>query len=241
MHDDHRSDALRAETPAEQYDRWYAGSADGSGPYDSYDKPYRDSHYFPLYKGVLDEVVRLGGRRVLEVGCGSGSFAHLLLDQSKLDYHGYDFSEVAVRKARARTGRPELFSVAQAGDGTMQRHEHDTVVCLEVLEHIENDLEVVESWKPGVQCVCSVPNFDQPDHVRFFRTEDEVLRRYEGMINMSSIRRVPRALVRGRGWAEYFRQLRWSRNDPKRVLGMLGINTFENIAGWLLFSGRRRG
>jgi 2-polyprenyl-3-methyl-5-hydroxy-6-metoxy-1,4-benzoquinol methylase len=140
--------------------------------------------------------------RVLEVGCGSGSFAHLLLDRSKLDYQGFDFSEVAIRKVRARTGRPDRFSVAKAGDETSLRHEHDTIVCLEVLEHIENELEVVRSWKPGVLCVCSVPNFDQPDHVRFFRSEDEIARRYGDLIDLASIRCMPRALVRVRGWAD---------------------------------------
>jgi 2-polyprenyl-3-methyl-5-hydroxy-6-metoxy-1,4-benzoquinol methylase len=239
MKEHDRQETLRSETPAEQYDRWYAGSADGSGLYDAYERPYHDSHYYPLYKSVLEEVVRFGGRRVLEVGCGSGSFAQLLFDRSTLDYQGYDFSEVAIRKARARTGRPGRFSVAKAGDESTSSYEHDTIVCLEVLEHIENDLEVVKSWKPGVACVCSVPNFDSPDHVRYFRHEDEIARRYGNLIQLASIRRVPRALVRGRGWREYLRQLRWSRDNPKRMLAMLGYKTFDNLAGWFLFSGRR--
>jgi SAM-dependent methyltransferase len=237
--DDHQQ-RLRPETPAAQYNRWYVGSANSSGPYDDYDRPYLDSHYYPLYKRVLDEVLRLGGHRVLDVGCGSGSFAQLLMDRSNLDYLGFDFSEVAIRKARERTGQPDRFFVAKVGDAAPLRREHDTIVCLEVLEHIENDLEVVQNWKPGVLCVCSVPNFDQPDHVRFFRDEGEVARRYGHLIDFATIRRVARALVRGRGWREYLRQLRWSRNNPRRLLAMLGYKTFENLAGWILFSGRRK-
>lgn len=233
-----QGEPLRAQSGAEDYDRFYQGDASGEVSYDAYNKPYWESHYFPLYRRTLDEVVRLGGKRVLEVGCGSGSFAHLLFDNSKLEYHGFDFSAAAIAKARVRTGRPGAFSVADASGQLAESWEYDTVVCLEVLEHIEGDLDVIRGWKAGAQCVCSVPNFDQPDHVRYFRNEGEVRARYEGVVHLETVARVPRALVRGRGWREYLRQLRWSRNDPRRFLGMLGFRTFEYVAGWVLFSGR---
>jgi 2-polyprenyl-3-methyl-5-hydroxy-6-metoxy-1,4-benzoquinol methylase len=237
---DDRSNNLRAEKSVEQYDRWYSGSGGGDF-YAAYDRPYWDSHYYPLYVAVLDEVLRLGARRVLEVGCGSGSFGHMLLQRTSIDYHGFDFSAAAIEKARTRTGQPERFSVARAAEGSGPLVDYDAVVCLEVLEHIENDLDVVKGWKHGCLCVCSVPNFDQPDHVRFFRHEDEVRGRYGSLIDCDTVRRIPRALVRGRGWREYFRQLRWSREEPKRLAAMLGYKTFDNLAGWFVFSGRRRG
>jgi SAM-dependent methyltransferase len=177
---------------------------------------------------------------VLEVGCGSGSFAHLLLQRSSIAYHGFDFSAEAIRRAGQRTGRPELFSIARAEADTVNQRPYDTIVCLEVLEHIERDVDVVANWPAGKRCVCSVPNFDQADHVRFFRHEDQVHERYGRYIELQEVRRIPRALIRGRGWREYLRQLRWSRNDPHRLLGMLGYKTFENLAGWLVFSGIRR-
>ncbi len=240
MEDKRLQDVLREETPAESYDQLYSIEGDENRSYGAYDRPYWDSHYYPLYKKVFDEVVRIGGQKVLEVGCGSGSFAHLLFDRSSLDYHGFDFSEAAIRKAGLRTKKPDRFSVARAGDDVLMARPYDTIVCLEVLEHIERDLDVVKSWRPGCNCVCSVPNFDQPDHVRFFRNEDEVRERYRGLIDMDKVQRIPRALVLGRGWADYLRQLRWSRNNPKRLLGLLGYNTFENLAGWIVFSGQRR-
>ena len=240
MIDDPRSDVGREETPAQEYDRLYAAGSDSDRSYDAYSRHYLDSHYYPLYKGVFDEVARLGSRRVLEVGCGSGSFAHLLFDHSDIEYRGFDFSEQAIRRARERTGKPERFFVAQAGNDAAMSHDYDTIVCLEVLEHIERDLDVIAGWRGGSTCVCSVPNFDQPDHVRIFRHQEEVRRRYGDLIELDRIRCIPRALVRGRGLREYLRQLRWSRGDPKRFLAMLGYKTFENLAGWIVFSGRRR-
>lgn len=241
MNNRHQPELLREAKSAEEYDQLYSSVGDDNRAYGAYDRPYWNSHYYPLYKAVFEEVVRLGGQKILEVGCGSGSFAHLLFDKSRLDYHGFDFSDAAVNKARVRTGKADRFSVARAGDNAAMQRSHDTIVCLEVLEHIEEDLKVVEGWKPGCICVCSVPNFDQADHVRFFRHEDEVRERYARLIDLEHVQRIPRALVRGRGWGEYLRQLRWSRNDPKRLLAMLGYKTFENLAGWIIFSGRRRG
>ncbi len=233
MADEIDRDLLRKELPADSYDDFYrVGSA--------YDRPYWASHYYPLYCAALSEVTRLGGSSVLEVGCGSGSFAHLLLQRSSIEYHGFDFSEEAIRRARQRTGRPEWFSVDRAESNTVTQRRYDTIVCLEVLEHIERDIDVVAKWPAGKFCVCSVPNFDATGHVRFFRHEDDVFERYGRYIELQRIRRIPLALIRGRGWREYLRQLRWSRNDPARLLGMLGYRTFENVAGWLLFSGIRK-
>src|SRR6516225_3699946 len=37
----------------------------------------------------------------------------------------------------------------------------------------------------------------------------------------------------------YLRNLRWSRDDPSRFLGFLGIQTFDRLGGWFLFYGTK--
>ena len=93
MASERRPDVLRDETPAEVYDQFYSSVGDDAGVYGVYDRPYRDSHYFPLNKAIFEEVVRLGGQTILEVSCDNGSFAHLLFDKSELDYHNFDNSQ----------------------------------------------------------------------------------------------------------------------------------------------------
>ena len=116
---------------------------------------------------------------------------------------------------------------------------YDTVVCTEVLEHIEADLTVIENWKSGANCICSVPNFDFETHVRVFLTEEDVRCRYGDLIDIERIIRVARPLIRGRSVREYFRQLCWNRDNPKRFMALLGYRTFDNLAGWFVFSGKR--
>lgn len=226
-------DKIRDEAPVDAYEEMYENEG-------IYDLPYNKSLYWPMFRKTLEEVKRLAGKSVLEVGCGSGSFAQMLADHSDLNYRGFDFSAKGVEKARQRNGRDDLFRVANALDANSYTGNFDTIVCTEVLEHIEQDLEVIGNWPSGIACVCSVPNFDYPTHVRYFLKEDQVLGRYGDLIEIERITRVARPLVLGRTFREYLRQLRWSRDNPKRFMAMLGYKTFDNLAGWFVFSGRRK-
>ena len=62
-----------------------------------FDLPYRHSCYYPMYKIVLSMIRRLGMNSILEVGCGSGAFAHMVLEQTKLQYQGFDFQQGSCR------------------------------------------------------------------------------------------------------------------------------------------------
>jgi SAM-dependent methyltransferase len=206
-----------------------------------YDLPYWNSAYYPLFKQVLAEVERRDVRSILEVGCGTGAFAHLVMSRTKLEYHGFDFSRVAVSKASRRTSRPDAFFVADAtASASYSGHSYDCVVCTEVLEHIEADREVVSAWASEARCVCSVPNFDADTHVRLFRSEDEVGRRYGDLIAIDCIVRVKKPVLSDISAKNVFRALRWNRYRPRRLLQILGLSTFNSVGGWFLFSGVRR-
>lgn len=226
------TDKLRSEAPSHKYDSVYvAGGA--------YDRPYRKSSYYPLYRATLAEVQRLGGSRILEVGCGNGSFAQMLFEHTSFNYIGFDFNEQATQMARLRTSHPDDFFVGDALQEDSYHHDYDTIVCSEVLEHVEDDRLVISRWRTGTRCVCSVPNFDYDTHVRYFLSEEEIRSRYDGLIDIDRVIRVKKPLIRGRGIREYFKQLRWSRNNPTRLFAHLGYRTFENLAGWFVFSGNR--
>lgn len=206
-----------------------------------YDLPYRHSAYFPLFRKVLREVKRYGADDVLEVGCGTGAFAHLLMDRSHIRYQGFDFSAVAIKKAAARTGRPSSFFV---GDATSSEsygsHTPKCIVCTEVLEHIEDDLHAISHWPSGTHCVCSVPNFDAATHVRYFRSEAEVLARYGEQIEIESVVRIRKPVLPNISLASRLRALRWNRYRPRRLMDIMGLSSFDSAGGWFLFTGKRR-
>jgi SAM-dependent methyltransferase len=228
-----RARSERNEAPAEAYDRQFSESEQA-------DRHYSRSIEYRLYRKVCERLDGAPRQQILEVGCGTGAFAHCVMETSPRSYRGFDFSEVAVQKARARTGCHDCFFVGDARHATSYEGLYHTIVCLEVLEHIERDLDVIAHWRSASECICSVPNFEYPTHVRWFRDEEEILSRYQHLISIREIERIPCPLVQGRGWRAYLRQLRWSRNDPRRLKGLLGYGSFDNFAGWFLFCGRRK-
>lgn len=205
-----------------------------------YNLPYRHSVYFPLFKRVLEEVQRQNAHAILEVGCGAGAFGHMVLEQTNLAYQGFDFSSVAVAKAIARTGRNDMF---YEGDATSQSayndKQFDCIVCTEVLEHIENDLEAISRWPIGTHCVCSVPNFDADSHVRFFHDEDEVRARYGKLVDCTTIVRIKKPVLSDISKSSILRALRWNRYHPRQLIEILGMGSFNAVGGWFLFSGKR--
>ena len=227
---------MKQEFESGQYDRIYAEG----GAERIYDVPYRHSGYYPLFRQVARALKARRVQTVLEVGCGSGGLAHLLHDQGGVRYRGFDFSPVAVDRARTRFGQSELFFVSDARSAESYVGEYDAIVCTEVLEHVEADLEVVARWQPGINCVCSVPNFDADNHVRFFRSEAEVRDRYGKLIDIDSVVRVKKPFLSDISLGSYARALRWNRYRPARLAAILGLASFDDLGGWFVFSGRRR-
>jgi cyclopropane fatty-acyl-phospholipid synthase-like methyltransferase len=215
---------------ADFYDSMHA-QVDGSVRWTRYDR---------LFRKIVSNLRHHGSRSILEVGCGSGFLAKMILQEHDGNYRGFDFSAQAVNNAAGRTGRPELFFVGDALDQRCYDGDYDTVVCTEVLEHIDHDLEAIQLWRDETWCVCSVPNFDYDGHVRYFNDSDEVATRYGGLIEIQEIVRVARPLIPDRRINSYLRNLRWSRNNPSELLGFLGIQTFSRLGGWFLFFGRKK-
>jgi SAM-dependent methyltransferase len=83
------------------------------------------------------------GQRVIEIGCGLGNFTRYLLDRELVV--GIDIEPACAEQwQRAFPGQTNLIGTAM--DATdpafleLKQHRPDTVVCLNVLEHIEDDV-----------------------------------------------------------------------------------------------------
>jgi 2-polyprenyl-3-methyl-5-hydroxy-6-metoxy-1,4-benzoquinol methylase len=127
---------------------------------------------------IADRVRRAGAPAVLEIGCGPGYLAAFLIDQGVRDYTGLDFSRSALERARQAVPRGRFIEGDARTATAYQDCRYDILICTEVLEHIEADLDVVSRFPGGIRCLCSVPNFEDDSHVRTFRDADEVLARY---------------------------------------------------------------
>jgi 2-polyprenyl-3-methyl-5-hydroxy-6-metoxy-1,4-benzoquinol methylase len=111
-------------------------------------------------------VARELGQRVVEVGCGIGNFTGLLLDRELVV--ALDREDACIQLLRQRyPGRRNLhaFTGDAASDALrdLARFRPDSVVCVNVLEHIEDDLAALDAMAsilaPGGVMVLLVPAF----------------------------------------------------------------------------------
>src|SRR4051794_4169383 len=110
-------------------------------------------------------VTRELGRRVVEVGCGIGNFTAKLLDRESVI--ALDIEPDCVERLKERyPNQPNLHTFA--GDAAsvlrgLSRFRPDSCVCLNVLEHIEDDYEAIDAMasvlEPGGIIVLMIPAF----------------------------------------------------------------------------------
>jgi SAM-dependent methyltransferase len=106
------------------------------------------------------------GSRVLEVGCGTGNFTQHLLDREAVI--AVDIEPACIERLRMRfPGRANLTAAVESPEresfATLARYRPECCVCLNVLEHVEDDalaLRAMASVLPrGGAIVLLVPAF----------------------------------------------------------------------------------
>jgi glycosyltransferase involved in cell wall biosynthesis len=118
-----------------------------------------------LNEWILEQFRQYIGNRVLEAGCGIGNFTELLLDRERLVC--LDNDPLYVEMLNWRLGHLEnvtthKFDLADsAGYEGLQSERIDTIVCLNVLEHIAPDEQVLRAYldllQPGGHAIILVP------------------------------------------------------------------------------------
>jgi SAM-dependent methyltransferase len=114
---------------------------------------------------IVEELDPYVGARVLDVGCGTGNILEFFLDRDLVV--GIDIGPEFVDKARDRFGDRLNFR-AQVGDisdpgivAALSGDPFDSIICVNVLEHIEDDVSALSHMAqlliPGGRVVLFVP------------------------------------------------------------------------------------
>jgi 2-polyprenyl-3-methyl-5-hydroxy-6-metoxy-1,4-benzoquinol methylase len=162
------------------YDAHYAGSIE-------YRKHYTESVYYAGWTIVCDRLLRHGVQSVLDIGCGPGQFASLLTESTKVEYLGLDFCGEAIRMAETVCPQCRFLEADVFADQHLEEHDYDAVVSLEFLEHVENDIAVLQRIRPGTLFLGSVPSFPSASHVRHFDATEEVAERYSHLFSRFNV------------------------------------------------------
>ena len=130
---------------------------------------------------MADTVRPYTGNRILELGAGIGNMTQQLSGGRKC-YLASDIDEEHLARLRVRfRGRPNMdirkVDLCCAEDFADLRGQFDTVVCLNVVEHVKDDLaalrNIYSALAPGGRAIILVPQ-DQ----KIYGTLDEVLGHY---------------------------------------------------------------
>jgi len=95
-----------------------------------------------IYRRILPFI----GQRILEVGAGIGNFTRLLLNRELIvavDKHPACVDYLKARLGNSRTLVPMELDISDPAVCELSPYEFDTVICLNVLEHVEDDLSAL--------------------------------------------------------------------------------------------------
>ena len=124
----------------------------------------RATRYFEWQARLAREQL---GRRVIEVGCGTGNFTRHLLDRELVA--GLDVVEGCVKQARALladhpNAQFHCLDVQDPAFLDLKALEPDSIVCLNVLEHVRDDRLALSHMRevlaPGGRAVFLLPAFE---------------------------------------------------------------------------------
>lgn len=149
---------------------------------------------------------------IADIGSGTGPFTHVLQTRGfpSNNYWGVDFSEKRVEISRNQFPAWN-FEVGDILNVEIRKkfNNFNTFVIFEVLEHIADDIGLLESIPAGSFVILSVPNFADPGHVRFFRNRSQAMARYSPNIEFRSAITF-RSNTRGMEW---YALEGWRKND----------------------------
>lgn len=120
-------------------------------------------------------VVDLGGKDVLDFGCGPGHlFPHLVKQAPDVRYFGLDFSQGSIDELMKKWGKARQFAGGAAiGDFPVALdRQFDVIVCCEVIEHLDDPTleQVCEAFfrllRPGGRIYLATPNAEDLERAK---------------------------------------------------------------------------
>ena len=116
---------------------------------------YRDiKHYRERVNLLIQEISKLtNNSTVLDFGCGDGLYSHLIAKESNCEITGIDIEEDAIKQARAMTAQQDYthkhptFKVRNKGPLDFPDGHFDTIIMLDVIEHLSNPVAILRDLK----------------------------------------------------------------------------------------------
>ncbi len=110
----------------------------------------------------------IGG--IIELGCSNGNFAKKLFKKGMTNYYGIDIQQDKINEAKKKLPLMN-FGCYDILDNLFILKKGATFISFQCLEHIKDDLKVLNTLKEGTKIIISVPNNSYKGHIRWFELE----------------------------------------------------------------------
>lgn len=130
-------------------------------------------HYtqFRLQQGTMPEefaavfaLMSWDGKRVMDVGCGTGDMCGMIANAGAKSVLGVDFSDTAIAEAQSKYQAPNLTFLC--GDVKMIDDRFDVIISNGTLEHMDDPFKTLKMLKgmltPGGSLILTSPNWLNP-------------------------------------------------------------------------------
>lgn len=132
----------------------------------SFDIHAKPPIYFNVVRKEMIPFVPREAKVVLEVGCGDGNFAELLLSRGATEVWGIEYEKDQAELAKKRMAKVLVGDVAEQLGGLPETY-FDAIICNDVLEHLIDPYTVISKLKSKLKkdgvMISSIPN------IRYFR------------------------------------------------------------------------
>lgn len=169
---------------------WYDQAM--TGPDEPAMLPLEDSPWLDVYEALAREITDPYDE-VVDLGCGTGRFLELLRRRGHMGkMTGVDWSAAALAEAEHYVrGFVQLQNTdLDDWEADPERASNTVFVCSEVLEHLQEDIDLVRRIPPGSPFLFSVPNFHSESHLRVFTQVGDLWRRYAELLQFCSWRMI---------------------------------------------------
>jgi methionine biosynthesis protein MetW len=116
----------------------------------------------PRFRKVLEIAGKLGGKKLLDIGCGDGTYTLVLKDLLKTEETvGIEISPEAVGLAKEKGIKAYQLDIDEE-KLPFEDASFDIIYCGEIIEHVFNPDRLLEeirrTLKPGGRCIITTPN-----------------------------------------------------------------------------------
>jgi SAM-dependent methyltransferase len=171
---------------------------------DYYNSVYKKSHKYSInidanstyYASIYNFILKLLNKNehILELGCGTGQFAEKLINLGYNYKLGVDFSDEGIRISKQRCPDAK-FMCNNLHEFDFSSDRYTTIIALETMEHILNDKFIINKIPIGTRVILSLPMFNDQAHVRFFKTENDLMNYYKDCLSDMKIYKLGRFFI----------------------------------------------